>query len=685
MEASADAPPPAPAPEKKPKAPKEPKPPKEPGAAPKRSRPSGGSSSKRAKAESSRAEESLRAATPVAHEENGEELEAAKPDPTVGRPVVVIHPGSKNLRVGLSDQVRPLLLPHCIAHRRASPPPAPPADASEPDTASTIESSLDLLARQLRVATLLLGGEEAPSVHPTATCAPGGAAPAAAELPAVLVGEAALQAAEAHPTEYDLYYPLARTRFNYANSCSMMRVLSALETIWRSALFGGAGIEGLGLQVEAREACVVLVLPDLFDRREGSELLQLLFRTFGFHAAIIHEEAACAAFGAGVTSACVVDLGAQRCSVSCIDEGMPMAGCRLVMSYGGDDMDALLRYLLCRQGLLAALPPLARGGGGSEAEKVGPNALLARIRHACCHLKFGEAAPPASEVALRMGKPQERRRQGEGRCTVSLGSFAAVPPLLLFSPQACLALHGWQVKGAKSTIRPADPPEQNRVDYGDVWDDEFLQESAAPLRVIREALEGKDGAEVLLSATQQAALDMREQLMSQLPQNTPLPFFTSSRERERAIARETAANLPMPNLTTLGMRQQSGLTPDELLEFMPLDEAVVRAVEKGKSTEVKRRLYGTILLIGGASRTAGLAPYLEWRVACCWRLAPDSTEGIERVEVVKLPANMSPEAVSWQGGALLPTLESARELWITQKEWSLRGAMAARESCAFSW
>lgn len=61
--------------------------------------------------------------------------------------------------------------------------------------------------------------------------------------------------------------------------------------------------------------------------------------------------------------------GAQRCSVSCIDEGMPMAGCRLVMSYGGDDMDTLLRYLLHRQQLLHNLPPLT-SPSTTEAEKV---------------------------------------------------------------------------------------------------------------------------------------------------------------------------------------------------------------------------------------------------------------------------------------------------------------------------
>ena len=66
-----------------------------------------------------------------------------------------------------------------------------------------------------------------------------------------------------------------------------------------------------------------------------------------------------------------------------------------------------------------------------------------------------------------------------------------------------------------------------------------------------------------------------------------------------------------------------------------LAEVLVRAVERGKSTEVKRRLYGAILLLGGVSRTRGLAEYLEWRVATCWRLAPESTEGIERVEVIR--------------------------------------------------
>ena len=37
------------------------------------------------------------------------------------------------------------------------------------------------------------------------------------------------------------------------------------------------------------------------------------------------------------------------------------------------------------------------------------------------------------------------------------------------------------------------------------------------------------------------------------------------------------------------------------------------------------------------------------------------------------------------GAATLPQLESGRGLWILRTEWEARGALVAREACAFSW
>ena len=57
--------------------------------------------------------------------------------------------------------------------------------------------------------------------------------------------------------------------------------------------------------------------------------------------------------------------------------------------------------------------------------------------------------------------------------------------------------------------------------------------------------------------------------------------------REKAKAPALAAQVPsLPQLSKLGLRHQNGLRGDEALDYTPLDEAIVRAVEKGKSTEV---------------------------------------------------------------------------------------------------
>ena len=78
-------------------------------------------------------------------------------------------------------------------------------------------------------------------------------------------------------------------------------------------------------------------------------------------------------------------------------------------------------------------------------------------------------------------------------------------------------------------------------------------------------------------------------------------------------------------------------------------------------------------------------PDVDRRIEKCWKLAPDSTEGIERVEVLKLPRGVAAEWLAWRGGALLAGLDGSTDLWITRRDWVERGVMAAREACAFAW
>ena len=325
-----------------------------------------------------------------------------------------------------------------------------------------------------------------------------------------------------------------------------------------------------------------------------------------------------------------------------------------MLNYGGDDMDVLLYWLLRRQGLApalalpllpssssvgaptAALPPVAHAGLRN---------LIAAVRHACCHLCFDHTRAESAQAHAGAGSSgssssdncngggggavrfvlggSESELQATpyaGRLRAALGSFAPLPPLLLFAPSSVALMRShcaaaaWRggnaappvVKRAARALMGEDGgfageeddeadtqgepeavdvcPRESRLDYSDCLDDDYLCESAGPLR---------------------GAAGMRED------GEPGMPPLSREKERERAAAALQAAQ-PLPMMSELGSRHQACLTTDEAAEYTPLDEAVVRMVERGKSTEVKRRMYGTILLLGSGSLTPGLAAYLEW-------------------------------------------------------------------------
>jgi hypothetical protein len=271
------------------------------------------------------------------------------------------------------------------------------------------------------------------------------------------------------------------------------------------------------------------------------------------------------------------------------------------------------------------------------------------------------------------------RRQATGGLThvhCALGSWCCYPPLVLFAPAAAAAM----------TAARGVAPLPKRADWNDAWDDEFLAESALVQRSgvaggagIREALEECGDAGVPAGMPWGGS---SEEVRSKA---RPCAFgATELLEGPRRAGAQPWLTV-LPGLTPLGLAHAAGLTADEQLGYMPLDEAIVRAVERGKSTEVKRRLYGTILLTGGVARTPGLARYLEWRISLLWKLAADATEGIERVEVPQLPAGVAPEALVWRGAATSVRMDAARPLWVLRSDWASLGVLAPKEFCAFTW
>lgn len=72
----------------------------------------------------------------------------------------------------------------------------------------------------------------------------------------------------------------------------------------------------------------LVLVPDMCKRRHLRAIIEVLLDDLGFAAVLLHQESVCATFGAGVSSACVVDVGASKVSVSCVDEGISLEQCR---------------------------------------------------------------------------------------------------------------------------------------------------------------------------------------------------------------------------------------------------------------------------------------------------------------------------------------------------------------------
>lgn len=98
--------------------------------------------------------------------------------------------------------------------------------------------------------------------------------------------------------------------------------------------------------------CILLV-PDIYNRQHAKELVSMLLVNMGFSgisrvilsgqppfhktvqssnfsppcvfvctAIIVHQESVCATFGSGLSSACVVDVGDQKTSLCCVEDGV---------------------------------------------------------------------------------------------------------------------------------------------------------------------------------------------------------------------------------------------------------------------------------------------------------------------------------------------------------------------------
>ncbi|KDN40929.1 hypothetical protein RSAG8_07797, partial [Rhizoctonia solani AG-8 WAC10335] len=312
-----------------------------------------------------------------------------KAPPTDGAPgskTVVIHPGSRWLKIGMATDVFPVQVPNVIARRcrTGTVPPAvfhngiiQPASERNSLTKGTREKgkSREMSAdseedsfteRTAGIRSSLLARMKFYKLETD----PGSSAAAQYNLSAesttipdhddsshanwvgtpqhpigneeVFVGTKALMLGEPAASSFTVKWPVRGNSLNTRDYDSAQEILSDIETIWSTVLFEELKISRSGY----KELNVILVIPDHFDRFYVRELVNVLLVQMGFSQLCIQQESLCAAFGAGLSTACIVDIGAAKTSIACVEEGQVVPDTRITLDMGGDDITEYLYYLL---------------------------------------------------------------------------------------------------------------------------------------------------------------------------------------------------------------------------------------------------------------------------------------------------------------------------------------------------
>jgi len=114
--------------------------------------------------------------------------------------------------------------------------------------------------------------------------------------------------------------------------------------------------------------------------------------------------------------------------------------------------------------------------------------------------------------------------------------------------------------------------------------------------------------------------------------------------------------------------------------LLPLDQAVCRSIEMCAGEDLRRKMWSSVLLVGGGFRFSGAAAYLQARLAAL------AGPGVgPAVEVMVDCKDGEADWTSWRGAAVMASMESARELWIRPREWARHGQKILRERAPFPW
>ncbi|BEI91665.1 uncharacterized protein CcaverHIS019_0404850 [Cutaneotrichosporon cavernicola] len=576
--------------------------------------------------------------------------------------ILVIHPGSRNLRLGRASDFYPHEVPNCIARAADAPgghdPPVLGKRAADVD--DNIGHLREYLRNKLRVNKLVTDARDGARVNAANAKAKPETIPEHNDPYRVdwtevdgrpfVVGTEAQRLADS--AGFRVRYPIHQRGFNGRDWDSLQLLIDDITLILQESLRTELDIR----PKDYKNYSVVLVVPDFGNRVYVERMTDVILNIMGFKEIAIHQESYCAIFSAGMSSACVVDIGAQTSSVTLVEEGVVNPDTRMRLSYGGDDVTVALSALLQRASFPYKNLDLARTQDWIMMDNL-------KIKLATLEEHLVANTPWDLYVVPEKGLTNKYllRTYDEN----------VLAPLCWFDTR----MIDFETKREVSfTAVNPNVSDMIKSPYGEPT----VAMRACTTHLLPSAPEIKDAVSTGSTPAPQATAPVSPLGKSGPP--TPAPGEKSATPAPATLAPATAmqsmAATPAPDA-------EGDDTPSFDVVFeaskTPLDGAIAASISAASSENRVRTAASSILLVGGGSALKGLAPFIADRLPALLR---QRGYPIDHVSIVPPPRGLNPRFMSWKGASVMCNL-NLPDMWIGRDEVEELGARMLKDHLSF--
>ncbi|ODV83055.1 hypothetical protein CANARDRAFT_30283 [[Candida] arabinofermentans NRRL YB-2248] len=510
---------------------------------------------------------------------------------------------------------------------------------------------------------------------------------------------------------------------------SQQEILGDVQTMLTKTLSLKFGISG---RKTLNSYNCIFIIPNLYDKSYVESMFSLLLTGIGFGQVTILQEGLAATFGTGISTACVVDIGATSTKICCIEDGLIAPNSAIELSYGGSDITRFFTKNLITQQF-----PYK----DVNLNNIRDWNLMKSLKEKT--LTFNDANVAVQLFNFVTRGPGLKTEKFEFKCFDEV----MVSPMGLFYPDVFLENKGTSIKD-------------------DIASNAMLLGKLQPAKKIHAPLFGQSGcSDGLLGGANLEALcqsghstdgksicsmdlvELIDHLVIHPPVFTSSNNNTGNNELNDDADDDQLTNSTGPTSTGLGGSSNAtsntengsssssssasdGISIDFQKNMTPLEQAIIQSITYSSFSDQARleRLYSNILIVGGGGKLEGLDGILIDRLHMArsgllasnklaevikvvkqWKdeaLSDGSIESgefrlsksqiqelnsmivsgqLSTIEILSNSKDIDPAMLICKGGSVFSRLKIADELWVDEKNWDELGVRCFNYTCLFNY